>query len=320
MLLAGCGAQPAIYSEERFADDSPFKMRVHSEAAPACESARRVLLGQGYLIELANSDGIKARKAVKREDRPNTFIEMNIVCLPDTAGSTMFATGLLTTYALKKSSSSASVGVSALGSISLPIGQSVDSLVKVSEDTIDDGGFYKRFFTAISGTLTQLQPDTGESETPSAPEPVATAIAAPADAAIATEFTTPPQEPGNAVPEVHEPGPVQTAPATLSDAVERDDHQFDLPVTPVMAPAPTPVGDTPQEGGSAPDVLPDSVTEVDDTPPEGSSAPDAPPDPVTEVDDTPPEGDSAPDAPLDPVTEENPVPFSDPAGWHYDED
>ena len=129
LLLPAACSNNAVYPEESFAYDSLFKLRTDGEVAIACESARRSLLGQGYLIEKASSEGVVGRKAYKSEDKQNTFIEMNIVCLPETTGSTVFATGVLSTYALKMSSSSASVGLSALGSISLPIGQSADSLV-----------------------------------------------------------------------------------------------------------------------------------------------------------------------------------------------
>jgi len=105
-MLAACGGQ-AVYTGESFSSDSPFKLRTDGDVTLACESARRALLGQGYLID---------------------------------------------------SASSASVGVSALGSISLPIGQSADSLVKVSEETINDEEFYRRFFAAIRIIISEMQP------------------------------------------------------------------------------------------------------------------------------------------------------------------
>ncbi|MEE4146130.1 MAG: DUF2242 domain-containing protein, partial [Halieaceae bacterium] len=156
VFQTGCSNQ-AVYTSESFAIDSPFKVKFDAEVAMACEGARRSLLGQGYLIESSNSDGVKARKAYKNRDDENTFIEMTIVCLPETSGSTLFATGVLSAYALKKSTSSASVGLSALGSISLPIGQSADSLVKVSEETISDRDFYGRFFAAVDNALGEMR-------------------------------------------------------------------------------------------------------------------------------------------------------------------
>jgi len=156
LLQIACSEQ-AVYTQESFASDSPFKLRVEDPAAVACESARRSLLGQGYLIEQANAEQVKGRKAYRNADDLNTLIEMNVVCIDEIEGSTVFANGVLSTYDLKKSSSSASVGVSAVGSISLPIGQSADSLVKIAEETIDDKDFYSRFFGAVEHTLEEMR-------------------------------------------------------------------------------------------------------------------------------------------------------------------
>ena len=217
LSLAAC-AKKAVYIDESFSNDSPFKLRVDGDVALGCESARRSLLGQGYLIELANSDEVKARKATRGE---NTFIEMNIVCVPESNGSTIFATGVLSTYDLKKNSSSASVGLSALGSISLPIGQSVDSLVKVSEETIDDEGFYKRFFTAVDTLLVAME----AGRAPAVP------LDEPAEEAPAVEYAPPstqsaiwpelfPEQPAPDVGPDPLPGPVEaeTLPESFSES------------------------------------------------------------------------------------------------------
>ena len=156
VLQAACGSN-AVYTGESFATDSPFKMKFDSEVATACESARRSLLGQGYLIDVATVDTVKGRKALRNKDSLSTFIEMNVVCVPESKGSALFVNGVLSTYDLKKSSSSASVGVAAVGSISLPFGQSADSLVKISEETIDDKNFYSRFFAAVEHTIGEIR-------------------------------------------------------------------------------------------------------------------------------------------------------------------
>jgi hypothetical protein len=41
------------------------------------------------------------------------------------------------------------VGVGALGSLSVPIGSSDDSLVRVASNTVRDADFYKRFFDRV---------------------------------------------------------------------------------------------------------------------------------------------------------------------------
>ncbi len=155
-LLAGCGTE-AVYTEESFATDSPFKLKVDEAVAVACESARRSLLGQGYLIDTSAAEQVKGRKAYRSADNLNTFIEMNVVCVPDRKGSTLYANGVLSTYDLKKSGNSASVGISAVGSISLPFGQSADSLVKIAEETIEDKAFYGRFFAAVGHVLKEME-------------------------------------------------------------------------------------------------------------------------------------------------------------------
>jgi len=195
LLQAACGGQ-AVYKGESFSNDSPFRMRTDGEATLACESARRVLLGQGYLIDSASGEAVRGRKAYKNEDAQNAYIEMNVVCLPEIGGSTLYANGLLSAYELKKSASSASVGVSALGSISLPIGQSADSLVKVSEETINDGEFYRRFFAAIRIVIREMQP-TWQSPAP------------PPERAPELPATQPPQ---TGTPLASVPPPVQEAP------------------------------------------------------------------------------------------------------------
>ncbi len=157
LVLTACSSN-AVYTKESFAADSPFQMKVEGRVSTACESARRALLGQGYLIDGSSAEKVKGRKAYKTENDRSTFIEMNVVCVPDSSGSTLYANAVLTTYDVKKNGSSASVGVKAVGSISLPFGQSADSMVKTSEETIDDKNFYSRFFVAVDHILADMEP------------------------------------------------------------------------------------------------------------------------------------------------------------------
>lgn len=269
-LLAAC-SNSAVYKDESFDSDSPYRMRTTGDASLACESARRALLGQGYLIETASSEGVKGRKAYKSDSAQNTFIEMNIVCLPEVSGSTLFANGLLSAYELKKSASSASVGVSALGSISLPIGQSADSLVKVSEETIDDKDYYRRFFAAVGTILDEMQADRvlpepvpapAESAPDPAPEP------APALVLESGSEPLPSPEPAleparEAVPEpapVPAPGPV---PGSAPEPLPQPSSQpFPEPL-PVPAPEPLAVPVTPAD---IPPAIPEPLPETDAAP------------------------------------------------------
>jgi hypothetical protein len=265
VLLPIACSNNTVYPEESFSYDSSFKLRTDGEVGMACDSARRALLGQGYLIVSSTSEGVVGRKAYKIEGKENTFIEMNIVCLPEAAGSTLFATGVLSTYALKMSTSSASVGLSALGSISLPIGQSADSLVKISEETIDDKDFYRRFFAAVDTNLTDLQAGKAVPE-PTAPAP-APAPVVPPDAAVQStepssvvtpapipapvpETTPPATSPAMSAPSPAQPAPSASEPplepeaeATLPSAPEAPAVTSEVPPEvpePELAPAQTP--------------------------------------------------------------------------------
>ncbi|MEG1456591.1 MAG: DUF2242 domain-containing protein, partial [Comamonas sp.] len=53
----------------------------------------------------------------------------------------------------KKSANSASLGVGALGSLSLPFAASNDSMVKVGSETIAVDAFYENFFDLVKRFL-----------------------------------------------------------------------------------------------------------------------------------------------------------------------
>jgi len=157
LALAACSTKPAGFTQESFSIDSPYKSRLDSNSTIACESARRVLLGDGYIIDTYSKENIKGRKAYRSDSDGSTFIEMNIVCVGELDASMVYANGLLSTYDVKRSSGSASVGVSALGSVSLPFGQSADSMVKTSDETIRDPEFYRRFFNVVNIVMARIK-------------------------------------------------------------------------------------------------------------------------------------------------------------------
>ncbi len=248
IALLGACSKTAVYTTESFANDSPFELKTIDSAATACESARRSLLRQGYLIEKASAENVKGRKAYNSADNRNTFIEMNVVCVADISGSTVFANGVLSTYELKKSSSAASVGLSAVGSISLPIGQSADSLVKVSEETIGDTAFYNRFFAAVDRILGDMRAAAKAAEPVPEPDPEPIPEPGPAPMPASPEPTT--------VQAAPEPGPVLAAPATIPAAAPVQTAPAMTPGAVAAQPAPTTVPE-PMPAGAAPTTVPE---------------------------------------------------------------
>jgi hypothetical protein len=171
VVLGGCGGPDEAYKRETFEVDSPYQLLTTLPQDAACESARRALLGQGYIIDSADAGAVKARKAFRASGDESTVLEMNVVCVARAEDSTIFANAVESTYTVKKNAQSASVGVPVLGSISLPLAGSSDSLVKIGDATVNDKEFYQRFFTVVEYYLEQVAANReSQAQTPAPPE------------------------------------------------------------------------------------------------------------------------------------------------------
>ncbi|SDY53709.1 hypothetical protein SAMN04515617_11610 [Collimonas sp. OK242] len=161
VLLAGalgaCStAKPTVYQGEEFSETSTFSHDFATSAPATCEAARRTLLSQGYIIKQAKDELVDGHKHFQPESDVHVEIEFHVVCAPNGKlgkSTTLFVSATQDRYALKKTNNSASVGLSVLGSVSMPIGSSSDSLVKVASETIPAGQFYDRFFGLIEHYL-----------------------------------------------------------------------------------------------------------------------------------------------------------------------
>lgn len=162
-VLAGCGtpgggAKLRVYQSERFELDESFSRLFDAAAPSTCEAARRALLSQGYLVNesVNRTDAIQARKHFQPEGEVHVQIEFHVSCVADGPVSTAFVSAIQEQYVLRRSSTSASVGVSAIGSVSIPLGSTGDALVKVGSMTIPAGPFYDRFFSLMDRFLREL--------------------------------------------------------------------------------------------------------------------------------------------------------------------
>jgi hypothetical protein len=162
-LLMGCGGRNvtrAVYDVEKFKEDSPYKRDFSDSAQNVCECAQLALLSQGYRISGAEKESVTAQKDFQPDADANVVINLKIVCRGQASGSILFASALQTVYELKKNSQSTSLGISTLGSISVPLGSTSGELVKVGAETIADKDFYDRFFTLVESYLEQRETDT----------------------------------------------------------------------------------------------------------------------------------------------------------------
>lgn len=170
LLLSGCGVLPslpekprkAVYQGESFTAEETFSRLFDANVDDTCEAARRALLSQGYVISKADSGLVRGNKHFQPEGEVHVEISFNIVCVgdgPKQQIATAYVSAQQDQYALKKNPQAASLGVSALGSISVPLSSTQDSLVKVASETIPAGEFYDRFFTLMQRMLRENTAD-----------------------------------------------------------------------------------------------------------------------------------------------------------------
>ncbi|PMW96416.1 DUF2242 domain-containing protein [Pseudomonas sp. FW215-R2] len=219
---AGCSKDKPIYEHENFDDSGTFSRNYPVTDTASCEAARRALLSQGYIITSSDPKLVSGHKSFQQTGETHLEISFNVVCADDgSAGhhATVFANALQDRYALKKTNNSASLGVGVLGSVSMPIGSSDDSMVKVASETVSSQKFYERFFTLVELFLpADAKKAAHITEKPKAdlgvPEPkAAPAALAPTPAAEPTPAPAPaPAAAPAATPAPAEPAPVSSEP------------------------------------------------------------------------------------------------------------
>jgi hypothetical protein len=233
-VAAGCSSKKAaIYEHENFDDSGTFSRNYPVTDAQTCEAARRALLSQGYIITSADPKLVSGHKSFQQTGDTHMEISFSVVCADDGSEghhATMFANALQDRYALKKTNNSASLGVGVLGSVSMPIGSSDDSMVKVASETVSSAKFYERFFALVELFLPpEAKKAAHITEKPKTDLGVPEAKAAPAQLA-----PTPAAEPAPAP--AAEPAPVETAPASSEPVVPPAET---APITPAQSSEPS---------------------------------------------------------------------------------
>jgi len=147
----------SVYQHEAFQSDDRFSRLFDSDDRTGCEAARRTLLSQGYVITQALPVLVTAIKKFQPAGDIHVEISFTVVCAPANGPSgqvsTVYASAQQERFVVKKNANSTSLGVSAFGSISIPLSSSEDSLVKVASETIGSGDFYDRFFALVAQSL-----------------------------------------------------------------------------------------------------------------------------------------------------------------------
>ncbi|MEG0862446.1 MAG: DUF2242 domain-containing protein [Pseudomonas sp.] len=243
--VSGCSSKKAaIYEHENFDDSGTYSRSFPVSEASTCEAARRALLSQGYIITSSDAGQVNGNKSFQQTGESHLQISFNVVCARDSGDeqrSTMFANALQDRYALKKSNTSASVGVGVLGSLSMPIGSTDDSMVKVASETVTSAKFYERYFALVESFLPKEQKKKVSLKKPlEQPAPalgIPESAAVPAPAALAPVEATAPVP----APAVTEPAPAATQQVPVVEAASApvvDDSAGSKPVPPPVDAAP----------------------------------------------------------------------------------
>jgi hypothetical protein len=157
-LLTGCmGTTHKTFGvQESFDSVATYSRLFDATPHQTCEASRRALLSQGYIISTHHAELVEGKKSFQPDAESHLQMVVRVVCVPEAIDGKVslgFVTALQDTYALRKTNNSASVGVGAIGSVSLPFSASSESLVKVGSETISKDTFYENFFDLVKRYL-----------------------------------------------------------------------------------------------------------------------------------------------------------------------
>ena len=174
VLVACTSAMKPIAQQEQFDSSGKYSRMFDATPADTCEAARRALLSQGYVISTAAKELVQGQKNFQPENEIHVQMDIRVVCASESRDGKLslgFVTALQDRYALKKSNTSASLGVGVLGSVSVPVSSSNDAMVKVGSETVSSEQFYDRFFALVQHYLAQdAQDPDGEAPAPPVPD------------------------------------------------------------------------------------------------------------------------------------------------------
>ncbi|MGS1108657.1 DUF2242 domain-containing protein [Achromobacter anxifer] len=260
-VLAGCSSPKPEFEKEDFTQNNTYSRTVAASNVAACDAGRRALLSQGYNIDKFEGSRVTGHKNFQDESGQHTQIAFNIECASDGSANeraTVFANAVQDRYSIKRTNSSASVGVSVLGQVSMPFGSSDDSLVKTGSQTVARPKFYEGFFQLLqrflpdaqaaaapqapAGSRAKPQPKAAPAEPPESPDKPADTL----NPAAANDVSESPKAPSAGVPSS------PAAPASAAPAAAAPAPTAPAPVAPAPAPAaPAPASAAPASSAPA---------------------------------------------------------------------
>jgi hypothetical protein len=149
LLLTACGGPDNYAGKEDFQSDARYRREYSADFVSLCAAARRVLLGDGYIVMDGEGQKLTAGKEFHIEDKSHAILQVYVSCDQRMNGSTLFITATEEHFDVKTSRKSTLLGVPLVAPISLGTRKEADYQVKIRGETITDRKFYERFYQAL---------------------------------------------------------------------------------------------------------------------------------------------------------------------------
>lgn len=154
LLLTSCGG-PGTYAEDEQFQSDPRHRRDFKVAAPVlCDAARRVLLGDGYIVTKGEGQSLFGDKEFQGEEKRRAILHLCITCEQRQAdSSTLFVTAIEEHFDVKTSRKSTLIGVPIVAPLSIGTRSEADNQVMTRGETVTDREFYERIYRAVRREL-----------------------------------------------------------------------------------------------------------------------------------------------------------------------
>ena len=154
VLLTGCGGPPRYAPNEEFTGDAKHQRDFSSDVATLCDAARRVLLGDGYLVTRGEDQRLTGGKEFQLEEQHHAMLNVYVNCERRAGGSTLYVTATEEHFDVKATRQSSSIGFPLVAPIYYGTQSEANGQVKTHGETIAERGFYERFYRAVQRQLT----------------------------------------------------------------------------------------------------------------------------------------------------------------------
>lgn len=153
MLVAACGGPTRYAPNEEFAADARHQRDFSVAATTLCDAARRVLLGDGYLVSRTENLSLVGAKEFQIEEQQHAILSVHANCEQRVGGSTLYVTATEDHYDVKAIRQSSSIGFPMVAPIYYGTQSEANGQVKTHGETVGERGFYERFYRAVQRQL-----------------------------------------------------------------------------------------------------------------------------------------------------------------------